>query len=212
MGKLTLREVTKLTHHIATKMIELACNLRHSNTRVHTLDPMLHSTSCIIQIAMLSPIVLSSQILWCLSGMPLFPLPSFHVPNWLRPRVPLVNLRIIAPEKPSLTSLTPTLHNECPLLFPGLTQHCVLTSITISEQKSFSKSFCFGLPPPHTQGFPGHSHSKEAACSAGGPGWEDPLEKWIATHSSVLAWRIPYRGALGSTVHGFVKSQAQLSD
>ena len=22
-------------------------------------------------------------------------------------------------------------------------------------------------------------------------GWEDPLEKWMATHSSILAWRIP---------------------
>ena len=24
------------------------------------------------------------------------------------------------------------------------------------------------------------------------PGWEDPLEKGIATHSSILAWRIPW--------------------
>ena len=23
-------------------------------------------------------------------------------------------------------------------------------------------------------------------------GWEDPLEKGIATHSSILAWRIPW--------------------
>ena len=26
----------------------------------------------------------------------------------------------------------------------------------------------------------------------GSPGWEDPLEKGKATHSSILAWRIPY--------------------
>ena len=26
---------------------------------------------------------------------------------------------------------------------------------------------------------------------AGSLGWEDPLEKEMATHSSVLAWRIP---------------------
>ena len=36
---------------------------------------------------------------------------------------------------------------------------------------------------------------KESAYHAGDPirfqGWEDPLEKGIATHSSVLAWRIP---------------------
>ena len=24
------------------------------------------------------------------------------------------------------------------------------------------------------------------------PSWEDPLEKGIATHSSILAWRIPW--------------------
>ena len=24
-------------------------------------------------------------------------------------------------------------------------------------------------------------------------GWEDPLEKEMATHSSILAWRIPWR-------------------
>ena len=26
----------------------------------------------------------------------------------------------------------------------------------------------------------------------GSPGWEDPLEKGMATHSSVLAWEIPW--------------------
>ena len=35
-------------------------------------------------------------------------------------------------------------------------------------------------------------------------GWEDPLEKGMATHSSILAWRIPWREEPGgwSTVHG----------
>ena len=28
-------------------------------------------------------------------------------------------------------------------------------------------------------------------------GWEDPLEKGMATHSSILAWRIPWPGELG---------------
>ena len=33
--------------------------------------------------------------------------------------------------------------------------------------------------------------------------WEDPLEKEMATHSSILAWRIPMdRGAWWATVHG----------
>ena len=28
-------------------------------------------------------------------------------------------------------------------------------------------------------------------------GWEDPLEKEMATHSSILAWRIPWTEELG---------------
>ena len=44
-------------------------------------------------------------------------------------------------------------------------------------------------------------------------GWEDPLEEGMATHSSILAWRIPRnRGAWWATVSGVAKSQAQLSD
>ena len=45
-------------------------------------------------------------------------------------------------------------------------------------------------------GFPGGSDSTESACSAGDLVWsmdrEDPLEKEMATHSSILAWRIPW--------------------
>ena len=34
-------------------------------------------------------------------------------------------------------------------------------------------------------------------------GPEDPLEKGMATHSSILAWRIPgQRSLVGYTVHG----------
>ena len=44
-------------------------------------------------------------------------------------------------------------------------------------------------------------------------GGEDPLEKEMATHSSILTWRIPMdRGAWWSTVHGVTKSQTRLSD
>ena len=43
-------------------------------------------------------------------------------------------------------------------------------------------------------------------------GWEDPLEEGIATHSSVLAGRIPMdRGAWWATVHGVTKGQTRLS-
>ena len=59
-------------------------------------------------------------------------------------------------------------------------------------------------------GFPGGSAGKESACSAGdwvpSLGREDPLEKEKATHSSILAWRIPW------TVHGVSKSWTRLRD
>ena len=39
-------------------------------------------------------------------------------------------------------------------------------------------------------------------------GWEDPLEKDMATHFSILAWRIPMdRRVWWATVHGIAKSQ-----
>ena len=46
-------------------------------------------------------------------------------------------------------------------------------------------------------GFPHSSVGKESACNAGDPrlipGYrEDPLEKEMAIHSSILAWRIPW--------------------
>ena len=43
-------------------------------------------------------------------------------------------------------------------------------------------------------------------------GWEDPLEKEMATHSSVLAWRIPWTEERGGPVPGVTRSQTQLSD
>ena len=45
------------------------------------------------------------------------------------------------------------------------------------------------------------------------PGLEDSLEEGMATHSSVLAWKIPMdRGAWWATVHGAAKSWTRLSD
>ena len=50
--------------------------------------------------------------------------------------------------------------------------------------------------PPEFLGFAGGSDGKESACHAGDlgliPGWEDPLEEGMATHSSILDWRIPW--------------------
>ena len=67
------------------------------------------------------------------------------------------------------------------------------------------------------EGFPGGSVGKESACSAGDPGlgrrtpgvqflgWEDPLEKEMATYSSILENSMD-RGACWGTVQGITKS------
>ena len=56
-------------------------------------------------------------------------------------------------------------------------------------------------------GFLGSSAGKESTCFVEALvqslGWEDPLERGMATHSSILAWRIPMgRGAWRPIVHG----------
>ena len=68
------------------------------------------------------------------------------------------------------------------------------------------------LPTPVFLGFPHGSDGKEPACNEGDlgliPGWEDPLEEGMATHSSILAWRKPVdRGAWQATVHRVAKSR-----
>ena len=45
-------------------------------------------------------------------------------------------------------------------------------------------------------------------------GWEDPLDKGMAVHYSIVAWRIPWmeEPSWWATVHGATKSQTQMSD
>ena len=57
---------------------------------------------------------------------------------------------------------------------------------------------------------PSASEGKEPACNAGDPGsipgLEDPLEEGMATHSSILAWRIPWTEEPDGLVQGITKS------
>ena len=63
-------------------------------------------------------------------------------------------------------------------------------------------------------GLPWWLSGKESACNAGDlcliPGWKDPLEKEMATHSSILAWEIPWTEE--PELHEVAKSRTQLSD
>ena len=67
---------------------------------------------------------------------------------------------------------------------------------------SFLHFALFLCPPPfyryllNTYGFPGGSVVKNPLTNTRDmgsfPGLEDPLEKEMATHSSILAWKIPW--------------------
>ena len=66
------------------------------------------------------------------------------------------------------------------------------------------------------QGFPGGSEVKASASNAEtwvpSLGWEDPLEKAMAPHSSTLAWRIPWTEEPGGLQSTGSQSRTQLSD
>ena len=62
--------------------------------------------------------------------------------------------------------------------------------------------------------FPGGSEGKASACNVGDlgsiPGLGKSLEKEMATHSSTIAWKIPWTEKPGRLyiVHGVAKSRA----
>jgi len=63
--------------------------------------------------------------------------------------------------------------------------------VLLSSSHDYDSNICLLLV-----GFLGSSNGKESACNAGDlgltPGLEDVLEKGMPTHSSILAWRIPW--------------------
>ena len=82
------------------------------------------------------------------------------------------------------------------LLFPDLPPYLVdlLKNVTITN---INKLINIELNDPYIiTGFPGSSNSKESPAMQEtwvlSLGWEDPLEKDMATHSSILAWRISW--------------------
>ena len=67
------------------------------------------------------------------------------------------------------------------------------------------------------EAFPGGSVVKNLLASVGDmgliPGSEDPLEKEMATHSSILAWRIPWTEEPGRLqLMGLQKSWTRLNN
>ena len=72
------------------------------------------------------------------------------------------------------------------LQFLDLSASMILQNCVSQPFKSFCMYICI----------PGGSDGNESACNGEtwvqSLGWEDPLEKGMATHSSILAWRIPW--------------------
>ena len=70
--------------------------------------------------------------------------------------------------------------------------------------------YLFLLLDYNSLGFPGGSDGKESACNVV---WsldqENPLEKRMATHSSILTWKIPQTQTI---IYGVAKSWTRLSD
>ena len=70
------------------------------------------------------------------------------------------------------------------------------------------------------EGLPWRLSSKESSCNAGdlqetqvrSLGQEDTLEKGIATHSSILAWKIPWTKEPGGLQSMGSQSQTRLRD
>ena len=68
-------------------------------------------------------------------------------------------------------------------------------------------------------GFPDGKVVKNPPANAGNagdmgsiPGWEDPLEKEMATLSSILTWRIPWTEEVGGLQSVWSQSQTRLRD
>ena len=65
-------------------------------------------------------------------------------------------------------------------------------SQTRSQLLASKEHVVLSSTPLSGKGFPGSSDGKVSACNEGDLGWEDPPKKGMATHSSILAWRIPW--------------------
>ena len=77
----------------------------------------------------------------------------------------------------------------------SLPQNCKILKKSLKKKKKKQLGKVFRENPFSTQ-LPCGSDGKESSCNAGDmgsiPGLGDSLEKEMATHSSILAWKIPW--------------------
>ena len=103
-----------------------------------------------------------------------------HQPPWASPHLPEEQLLCKRGKEAShlKDSFTPLFSPHPPPLAPA-------PSGPLSSPSTPS-------PAPIIRSVPGGSDSKKSACNSGDLSWEDLLEKVMATHSSILAWRVPW--------------------
>ena len=73
--------------------------------------------------------------------------------------------------------------------------NCDLSVLLVDASNFISNPIILVTCLQYNLGFPGGAEVKASACNVGElssiPGQEDPLEKAMSTHSSILAWGIP---------------------
>ena len=93
--------------------------------------------------------------------------------------------------------------------------NCDLSVLLVDASNFISNPIILVTCLQYNLGFPGGAEVKASACNVGDlgsiPGQEDPLEKAMSTHSSILAWGIPWMEEFGHSSR-VAKSQTRLSD
>ena len=94
-----------------------------------------------------------------------------------------------------LTQLCPTLCDPKDCSPPGSSVHGILQARILERVASSFSNVCVYIHTHICKGFPGSSVVKSLPpmqeTQVRSLSWEDPLEESMATHSSILAWRIP---------------------
>ena len=83
-----------------------------------------------------------------------------------------------------------------PFPSPGNLPH----PVTEPTSPALAGAFCTTLPPRKSQAYTVKNLLPMWEIWVRSLGREDPLQKRMATHSSILAWRIPYTGAIVQVV------------
>ena len=123
----------------------------------------------------------------------------------------------ITPPSPSPTESKSLFFTSVSLLLP-----CIYSRpYCLSKFHIYALIYCIGVSLSDllhyvTGGFPGGSEVKSSAYNVGDLGsilgQEDPLEKETATHSSILAWKIPWMEDPGELQSTGLQSRTRLSN